>query len=293
MELPPQSISKTTPASSDNVHTRYHITCVGRNRTMSGFAALPAEVQELIRSRQAEAKRSRLDTKRAKSQSAAAAPAHPPSPCSIPPTLKTGSAAPPPPPLPLGDSFPDKVSMENYFAAAPGGLFRDPSLAASVAGVDLLLSLLDDPDFAQLRTCNYFMFCGAEEQQWDSTLLAKLAYEGFFTITHKERGRRGIVVVPLPELQPMYAALPPVRCCGTCPPVNACELCDGERTAGMEWWSGGTLISHTTIAPSSARFSAWCRGSPSAASCCASTATRTPHGAHSKRTIARTTAATG
>jgi hypothetical protein len=170
---------------------------------MSGFAALPVDVQELIRSRQAEAKRNRLDTKRAKSQSAAAAPAHPPSPCSIPPTLKTGSAAPPPPPLPLGDRFPDTVSMETYFAAASGGLFRDPSLAASVAGVDLLLSLLDDPDFAQLRTCNYFMFCGAEEQQWDSTLLAKLAYEGFFTITHKERGRSGTVVVPLPELQPM------------------------------------------------------------------------------------------
>jgi hypothetical protein len=48
------------------------------------------------------------------------------------------------------------------------------------------------------------MFAGTAEQQWDATLLAKLAYEGFFTITHSSRTG----AVPLPELQPMYAHAP-------------------------------------------------------------------------------------
>jgi hypothetical protein len=94
--------------------------------------------------------------------------------------------------------------MTEYFAAASGGCFHDPQITASLSDVDLLLECLCEPEHAQLRTCNYFLFSGTAEMQWNPTFLAKLAYEGFFTITHQLGASSS--TLPLPELQPMFAS---------------------------------------------------------------------------------------
>ena len=164
----------------------------------SGFAALPIDTQELIRTRQAEAKRKRLEAKRAKTCSPSVSGGVS---ASCPPSSSSSSdCARSPQPL-LGDHFPDSVSQSEYFAAASGGCFQDSRITATVSGVDSLLTCLTFPANAQLRTCNYFKFFGSTEQQWDPTLLAKLAYEGFFTITHKMRGaaRAPAAVEPAPR----------------------------------------------------------------------------------------------
>ncbi len=61
--------------------------------------------------------------------------------------------------------FPDKVSQEEYFAAASGGLFRDPRLTATLSSVDTLLRLLAAPGNFELRTCNYFMYASPSRNQ--------------------------------------------------------------------------------------------------------------------------------
>ena len=167
---------------------------------MSSFDELPREVQELIRSRQADAKRKRLAAKSAKSDATSPHAALPSPPTIQLPSSATVSAASPLSQPCDGSQFPDTVSMDAYFAAASGGLFRDARITATLSGVDTLLRLIALPGNSELRSCNYFMFSGTVEQQWDPTLLAKLAYEGFFTITH---GSRSGSAVPLPELQPM------------------------------------------------------------------------------------------
>ena len=212
---------------------------------MSDFAQLPSEVQQLIRARQAEAKSRRREARRAKpdaspsaSGSVSSCPPHPPS-------LASSTSAPSSSPSSLADSYPDKVSQQQYFDAAAGGLFRDARLTATVPSVDLLLRLLAQPGNAELRTCNYFMFSGTAEQQWDPTLLAKLAYEGFFTITHQPRF--GSEALPLPELQPM------------CDCVVIC--CVDERFVtqrlGTAWCNGRNSVSPTTIAPNCVFSSDW------------------------------------
>jgi len=101
--------------------------------------------------------------------------------------------------------FPDEISMHSYFAACPGGLFRDPSLPPTADSLALLLSVLqaDDDQAATLNTCNYFQFAGPADAVWDFNFNARLAWEGFFTITSRRRGQRE----PLPELQPFYGVL--------------------------------------------------------------------------------------
>lgn len=263
---------------------------------MSGFAQLPSEVQQLIRARQSEAKSRRREARRAKpeappsgSGSASSSPPHRPS------LLSSTSASSSSPSSPA-DRFPDKVSLQQYFDAAAGGLFRDARLTATVPSVDVLLRLLAQPGNAELRTCNYFMFSGTAEQQWDPTLLAKLAYEGFFTITHQSRF--GSDALPLPELQPMCDC---VVCC-----VDEWFVTQGLGTA---WCNGRISVSRTTTAPNSVFSSDWCTHQlpalhfcnilnmhsdlPSDVSSCASTATLTTRGGRLKPTTAAATAATG
>jgi hypothetical protein len=198
---------------------------------MSRFSKLPTETQELIRCRQAEAKCKRLEAKLQKKGSSSANSSDSSS-RAIHISISTSCAddmqsAPPT----LGDQFPDTVSLTQYLAAASGGCFCDPRIPATLSGVDNLLKMLMFPANALLRTCNYFKFSGSAEQQWDSTLLAKLAYEGFFTITHKTRGS---TVEPLPEFQPMYAN----ERLSHVPPATSC--------AGTQWCSGRTLTNRTT-----------------------------------------------
>lgn len=204
-------------------------------RVMSSFSTLPTETQELIRSRQAEAKRKRLDAKREK-QCSSLANSGDSSPRAIHLSSSSSSfadAAHSAQPT-LSDQFPDTVSQTQYFAAASGGCFRDPRIPATVSGVDDLLKFLTFPANSLLRTCNYFKFSGSAEQQWDPVLLAKLAYEGFFTITHKTHSSAGAVVEPLPELQPMCANERVLRA----PPVTF--------HAGTAWCSGRTSTNPTT-----------------------------------------------
>ena len=99
-----------------------------------------------------------------------------------------------------------EVSQNEYFDACPHGMFRDPSLPPT-ALLDLLLRALeaDDEQAADLNQCNYFLFSGPQEALWDAEFNARLAWEGFFTITSRTGPRRQIE--PLPELQPFYGVL--------------------------------------------------------------------------------------
>jgi len=98
------------------------------------------------------------------------------------------------------------VTSDEYFSAAPHGRFRAPNLPPTAESLALLLHALDagDKQAKQLSLCNYFQFTGSLEQLWDPTFNARLAWEGFFTITTS--GPRGSVE-PLPELQPYYGVL--------------------------------------------------------------------------------------
>eukprot|EP00040_Diaphanoeca_grandis_P040000 m.260901 g.260901 ORF g.260901 m.260901 type:complete len:451 (-) comp40858_c0_seq1:180-1532(-) len=97
------------------------------------------------------------------------------------------------------------ISKDEYFSAASGGLFRDPHITATPESIELLFQILESgSEFGnQLCTCNYFQFAGSTKQIWDPIFNARLAWEGFFTITTKHRGN----VEPLPELQPFYGVL--------------------------------------------------------------------------------------
>ena len=97
------------------------------------------------------------------------------------------------------------VTSDEYFSAAPHGRFRAPNLPPTAESLALLLHALDagDKQAKQLSLCNYFQFSGSLEQLWDPTFNARLAWEGFFTITSGSRGS----VEPLPELQPFYGVL--------------------------------------------------------------------------------------
>eukprot|EP01052_Picozoa_sp_SAG31_P027829 SAG31_NODE_2637_length_5336_cov_2.105977_9_plen_301_part_00 len=131
------------------------------------------------------------------------------------------------------------ISSEEYFAASPGGRFRDPSLAPTEANIRLLFTVLNShsEQARLLSSCNYFQFSvsgsfniqygcciairpdtfadhnhhhdrrsqGPEEALWSPKFNARLAWEGFFTITAKT-GSDG-QVEPLPELQVTYKLL--------------------------------------------------------------------------------------
>jgi hypothetical protein len=106
--------------------------------------------------------------------------------------------------------YPTRISLDSYFGACPGGGFRDPSLPPTEESLTLLMTVLQagDTQAASLNTCNYFQFSGTQDALWDATFNARLAWEGFFTITTSRRSRAGSGGrEPLPELQPFYGVL--------------------------------------------------------------------------------------
>jgi hypothetical protein len=104
-------------------------------------------------------------------------------------------------PTSLTSPFPCSITQDEYFSAAPKGLFRHPQIKATESGCNLLLQ----QDF--IAPFNYFMFTGSHEEVWEPSFNAFLAWNGFFTITHGSRGRPDGEEVPLPELQPYYGVL--------------------------------------------------------------------------------------
>lgn len=98
-----------------------------------------------------------------------------------------------------------EIKREDYFRACRGGRFRDPNLKATEKNLELLFRVLSagDEQARRLNTCHYFQFSGSESEIWDPRFNARMAYEGFFTITTS----RWCSVEPLPELQPFYSVV--------------------------------------------------------------------------------------
>jgi hypothetical protein len=150
------------------------------------FSALSPEEKERVRETQRKRKLAKLGAKQSQQQRAEQKPPEP---------EEAGL-----PGLPTRTT----VTASEYFEACPGGRFRDPNFPPTPESVELLLRILDagdevDEGLRVLSTCSYFQFVG--RGVWDATFNARLAWEGFFTIT--DRGGRE----PLPELQPFYGVL--------------------------------------------------------------------------------------
>lgn len=147
------------------------------------FASLPADVQEEIREKQRNKKLAKRDAMA---------------------TAKQQDADPQTTPPPVSE-YPASITRDQYFGACRGGLFRDPSFPPTERSLENLLAVLNagDSQARRIGTCNYFQFSGSEDAVWDPRFNARLAYEGFFTITMQRRGKRE----PLPELQPFYGVL--------------------------------------------------------------------------------------
>ena len=123
------------------------------------------------------------------------------------------------------DPHRSRITLTEYFDACPHGRFYDPHLVASEPNVDLVMRLeadgtvighTGDGEPVTLATFNYFTFAGTDAQLWCPVLYAKLAYEGFFTITTSRRSRgpaaaEGYAQEPLPELQPFYGVVRQLR----------------------------------------------------------------------------------
>ncbi|CAJ1437284.1 unnamed protein product, partial [Effrenium voratum] len=150
------------------------------------FGGLPQEVQEVIRAKQREAQ-AKKKARKSSERPLASEEARQRSP------QRT------------------QISMEEYFSACPAGLFQQRGLLASEENLERLLGLdfnqevgrFADGSPVRLSSFNYFQFAGTEDQVWDPIFLARLAYEGFFTITTQRFRER----IPLPELQPFYGVL--------------------------------------------------------------------------------------
>jgi len=107
--------------------------------------------------------------------------------------------------VPIAAGFASSITQDAYFAAC-AGLFRHPSIKASLEGVRILLEALAAEEEGEgLAECNYFQFAGSCKEVWDPILNARLAWEGFFVITESESSMPG--GAPLPELQPFYGVL--------------------------------------------------------------------------------------
>lgn len=148
------------------------------------FAALPAAEQEEVRRKQREKKLTKQGAKKASTDA-------------LNSDIVVHGAK---------KEYPDRISQDEYFAACPHRLFRDPNLAPTEANLQLLMSILRREEVegkARLNLCNYFQFSGPMDTLWDPIFNARLAYEGFFTITNG----RGTRAEPLPELQPFYGVV--------------------------------------------------------------------------------------
>lgn len=163
---------------------------------------MPAEVQALVREKQQQRKHLKRKAKKAGSDLAVAA-AEPAAVTSASAGPARGGAAAPQEATPAAADYPSRITSAEYFASS--GLFRDPNLPATEGSLELLLAALGagDQQARRLGRCNYFQFCGPERSLWDPVFNARLAYEGFFTITTSRHG----ATEPLPELQPFYGVL--------------------------------------------------------------------------------------
>ena len=168
---------------------------------MRAFAELSADEQDALRAKQRDRKLRKQQTRqewRARSEAGQELKAEQPSEgCEL---------------LRAVASYPDRITSHDYFEACPGGRFRDPSLPPTQEALALLMSILEAEDRqgpaelpTELNTCCYFQFSGAEDDLWDPVFNARLAWEGFFTITSYSRAFRG--AEPLPELQPYYGVV--------------------------------------------------------------------------------------
>ena len=131
---------------------------------MSTFSALSEEVRAAIRTKQKARKQAKHERKLAKRLANAA---------------QVSSAAGTPPAGGRGAGFPDCITSDEYFGAAPGGLFRHPQIQANEAGLGALLGALSrENDGEGLASCNYFQFAGTDAQPVmipQSTLCVMLA----------------------------------------------------------------------------------------------------------------------
>mmetsp|Transcript_46890 Transcript_46890/g.84123 ORF Transcript_46890/g.84123 Transcript_46890/m.84123 type:complete len:381 (-) Transcript_46890:101-1243(-) len=164
---------------------------------MADFASLPQEDQEKIRQKQKEAKRQKKAAKKQRGE------------CTFdgPRAMEESGGEP------FSRWLPDRtdLQLEEYFGACPAGIFKQAGLKASEENLEFLLGLdfnqvvgrFKDGSPVRLSAFNYFQFDGTDKEIWDPTFLARLAYEGFFTITTGRRRERE----PLPELQPYYGVL--------------------------------------------------------------------------------------
>lgn len=165
----------------------------------AAFASLTQDEQETIRQKQKQAqlKKKAAKKQRGASQLPASEPSEPVEEDITEPARR----------------LPDRthLSLEEYFGACPAGLFKQAGLRATEENLELLLGMdfnqvvgrFGDGSPVRLSSFNYFQFDGSESEIWDPTFLARLAYEGFFTITTARRRQRE----PLPELQPFYGVL--------------------------------------------------------------------------------------
>lgn len=180
------------------------------------FSDLSAAEQRIVREAQKRKKLAKAQAKEAKQRARAEATEREQQSTSLhtEATAEEGGAAGPS--VMAGDllaavaTYPSRISLESYFGACPGGGFRDPSLPPTEKSLALLMRVLQagDEQAQSLNTCNYFQFSGSLDAVWDATFNARLAWEGFFTITTARRTRSGRGDrEPLPELQPYYGVL--------------------------------------------------------------------------------------
>lgn len=176
----------------------------------ASFSELSAAEQVAVREAQKRKKLAKAQAKQAKQRARADATEQQPA-------AGPGSSAAATTAGPAGDllaavaSYPTRISLDSYFGACPGGGFRDPGLPPTEQSLALLMRVLQagDEQARSLNTCNYFQFSGSADAVWDPTFNARLAWEGFFTITTARRARGGARGdrEPLPELQPFYGVL--------------------------------------------------------------------------------------
>lgn len=101
-----------------------------------------------------------------------------------------------------GADYPCRITKKEYLGACPNGFFERANLRPTESDLEALLAALGT-EGSNLGLYNYFLFLGEDREHWDPRFNARLAYEGFFTITTSRWGPRQ----PLPELQPYYSVL--------------------------------------------------------------------------------------
>jgi len=161
------------------------------------FSSLSPEEQEIIRQKQRANKDAAKARKNAGSLSSTAAAGE-----SVPGSSKGAEV-----------EYPRSITQEEYFDACPRRLFFHSQFQADKRSLDSLMSHVDrnaalGRDRRGLPVTpsefQYYTFGGSLSQVWDPEFYARLAWEGFFTIT-TELNQRG--PEPLPELQPFYGVI--------------------------------------------------------------------------------------